>query len=166
MEYRFESDSRSESVLYTIMGVAGLWMTYAFSDMLTVPLVISPDDNTLPGFILGVLLVCASCVGFIMRARRIIIIHQRDRVIDIVQHTFGRTKRMRIAFDDIVHIRLSQFGITTGERRYDVVLILRNGTEVGLFSLAYFRGSFERACVEERKRLVEDMVFGPRKIPA
>ncbi len=155
----YESERSSQTLLLAVGFVSGS-LLLLFSYWTTFGVEAWWQTETFPAFILGLVIVGVSTVGLLARSKRTVVIDSQLRLITITDQYFGKRKDAKIDFADVESVRLSQFGLTLGERRFDVILECKNGKSVQVFFPAYFRGTFVRSEVAQYKEEIERLIFG------
>jgi hypothetical protein len=155
---RFESSAISQSILFVLMTVAGtLLVTSTFETALTEAVIMS--TNSLPEFILGMVLIVTAFIGAWGRSSREVIIDREVNAIIIHDRVFAKRSEETIPFSSIQRFTVSQFGSVLSGRRFSVVLVCHDNREVPLFWPAYFKGSSKRSSMENVRIDIERVVF-------
>jgi hypothetical protein len=151
--WKFESNSGKQTALSLVCVVIGLVLAFGFRNFSGAAM-----PNSLAGFLLGLLLLLIGISAFLANGKQTIVVDPKARHISIADTNHFRTKKRLIAFSDIVDTYIGYFGKASNYFTfYYVVLKLRSGEEVTLFSPGYFYdGGSDRSVMESRRQGLEE----------
>lgn len=153
--WKFESSPGKQTALSLVCVVIGLVLAFGLRNFSG-----AATPNSLAGFLLGLLLLLFGIYAFLANGKQTIVVDPKTRHISIADTNHFRTKKRLIAFSDIVDTRVGYFGkASTFVTFYYVVLKLRSGEAVTLFSPGYFYdGGSDGSVMESRRQRLEEYV--------
>jgi hypothetical protein len=152
-----KNDPRKQIAVAVACSVVGLILAIGFRDFGGV------GDDSLAGFLLGVLLLVIGVAGLLVSGRQTVVVDPGTRRIAIRDSNRLRTRERTIPFGDVVSVGLGFQGKRSNfVSFYYLELRLRSGEKFALFAPGrFFPGASDRATVAGWKRRLE-AYLGPQ----
>lgn len=147
-----KSDSRSLVFMTVLMFIAGIALT-----MSTFGADLSVRSNERAGLFLGIMLLVLSGIAALKLGKEIVTVDPSRQLISIEKKTILNRGKKEISFANVEDVLIGRMGKTSGYLiLYYIILKMKGGDEIALFTPGYFKGSFDRAVVEGWKMKLEE----------
>lgn len=151
--WRAESSPVKQTAMSVGCLVVGAVLAYGFRNY-------SGNQNSLAGFLLGILLLVLGIAGIVMFSKQTVIINPNKRMITVTDTGFLVRKQKAIYFDDIEEIGVGYMGSRKNHVNwYYLALKLRSGGGYNLFTPGrFYDGGSDRSTVEGWKYRLEQLI--------
>lgn len=146
--WKIESNRNRQTALLLIVASVGLSLTLKLS-------VVGHGAAQTTGFMLGLLLMLLGAAGLYMSTTRAVVVDPNSGLISIEDTNRVGQRKRSIRFNDVADVSVGQCGNREdGSVAYDVMLKLKSGKTVSLFTGAVFDGRHDQAVMAERCRRI------------
>lgn len=143
---KIESNRNQQTALLLLVAGIGLALTLKLS--------VGHGAMQSAGFVLGLLLMLLGAAGLYLGTTRAVVVDPNSGLISIEDTNRVGQRKRSIRFNDVADVSLGQSGERTGSVAYDVMLRLKSGKTVSLFTGAVFDGRHDQAVMAERCRRI------------